>query len=68
MKINDCLICGDGRDTRFALVRWKTGQPEYTSGPRCRDRAACRERVEAAGETWDVADEIEAAAAREGIA
>lgn len=56
-----CLICGDPRDTRFALVRWKT-EPSYTVGRRCRDRAACRARLEAQGETWEVDDPKEEAA------
>lgn len=61
-KVADCLICGERGMTLFSVVRWKTNRPPYTSGPRCVDRAACRARVEAAGETWDVADTEEDAA------
>lgn len=56
-RLADCHICGaEGVLTVFAVVRWKSGEPEYTVGPRCIDRLACRERVEAKDETWDVAE------------
>ncbi len=61
-KVAECLICGERGLTLTGVIRWKTGRPEYTAGPRCADRAACRQRVETAGEEWDVADEQEGAA------
>ena len=55
-RFEACLICGFEGPTRFLLVCWSTG---FTAGPRCVDRDACRARVEASGETWDVADAAE---------
>lgn len=50
-----CVLCGEPRDTRVELIRWKTPveREKYTAAPRCRDRAKCRERVEASG-SWEV--------------
>lgn len=45
-----CLICGDERDVRIGLMRYR--EPfegrTYEHGWRCRDHAACRDRFEAA--------------------
>ena len=49
-----CLLCGDARDVTMALVRYTDGI--YNSIPRCRDHHTCRDRVEATGGRWEVAD------------
>lgn len=56
MTLNACVIFGDDSNTQLAIIRWKIGEPEYDHGPRCLDRDACRARVEAAGEAWNVVD------------
>ena len=56
-----CLLCGaTGKDVAIGLVRWAdpVGRDVFGSIPRCRDKAACRDRVEAAGEQWDVLDAV----------
>jgi len=54
-----CLICGaNGNDVRVGLVSWRNpvdGQ-RYSAIPRCIDRLACRSRVEANGDEWEVQD------------
>jgi hypothetical protein len=54
-----CILCmAEGRELAYLVVRWR--QPidgrAFTAGPRCVDRAGCRARVEASGETWEVLD------------
>lgn len=52
-----CIICAVEREpTRVELIRWRDGDPTFTSGDRCIDRLACRKRVEDAGEAWVVDD------------
>lgn len=52
-----CLLCGaTSHDVATALVAWRNpvGRDRFAAIPRCRDRAACRGRVEAAGEPWEL--------------
>lgn len=45
-----CLICGDDRDVRMGMMRYREPDDEgnrYASGWRCRDHDACRARFEA---------------------
>jgi hypothetical protein len=56
-----CGLCGyeSDQEVRMGFVRWtEPGDPPRPFGamPRCTDRAACRARVERAGEAWEVAD------------
>ena len=57
-RFEACVVCGAEAPTRFLLIRWASGDPLFTAGPRCIDRKACRERVEAAGETWEVVEAV----------
>jgi len=63
-----CRICGhaDRRDLRYGLAHWRTAPPgmAYDHIEACADRAACRARVEAQGDTWPL---IETAASKEGV-
>ena len=44
-----CLICGDDRAVRMGLMRYRDpSQPRYSSGWRCIDHRACRDRFHAA--------------------
>ena len=46
-----CELCGlEDRDVRVMLGWYKGGGPAPVE--RCPDAVACRQRVEAAGETW----------------
>lgn len=52
-----CLLCGlPSKDVAVGLVAWKNpvGRDRFAAIPRCRDRVACRGRVEAAGEPWEL--------------
>lgn len=52
-----CLLCGsETEDTRIALIAWRNpiDHERYAAIPRCRDAKACRERVEAGGDSWEV--------------
>jgi len=52
-----CVLCGlTSRDVSVSLISWiePVGRDRYTSAPRCKDVYACRDRVEALGEQWDV--------------
>jgi hypothetical protein len=52
-----CVLCGvTDRDVTTGLIEWQTpvGNQKYTSGPRCKDVAACRWRAMEQGEEWDV--------------
>ena len=55
-----CALCGNERPGQVvsSWIRWADARPgqEYTAAPRCTDRRACRDRVESAGEAWDVLD------------
>jgi hypothetical protein len=51
-----CQLCGnpDKRDLETTMVHW-TNAPagmSYSHVTACRDRAACRARVEASGKPW----------------
>lgn len=50
-----CLICGDtSRDVTVGLVAWRepVGRELFSSIPRCRNRGACKRRVEQIGDEW----------------
>lgn len=51
-----CVLCdATGPDVAVSLVWWKElAYQAVDAAPRCRDRAACRKRVEAAGKDWPV--------------
>lgn len=54
-----CALChAKGERMHIRLVEWLDAPPgmTYEQVARCDDRAACRARVEAAGETWPVAE------------
>ncbi len=54
-----CLLCGaTSHDVVIGLIRWSepVGRDRFTAAPRCRDKAACRDRVEANGDRWEVQD------------
>jgi hypothetical protein len=56
--VNACVICGHESDVAVSLIEWAEpiNERRFDSVPRCRDREACRLRLEAIGETWPVAD------------
>lgn len=61
MNTSPCLLCGNERiiEVRVSLARWrdlKANPSMYGAIPRCIDRKACRERVEAMGDEWPVID------------
>jgi len=50
-----CDLCGTrSTDVRPGLVAWIDPAQPYAAVDRCSDVAACRARVEAAGEPWPV--------------
>lgn len=54
-----CVLCGDtSPNVRTGLIAWQQpiGRDVFTSAPRCTDKVACRARVEALGEAWEVMD------------
>ena len=52
-----CDICGDrSPNVRAGLVAWLDPAQPFAAVDRCEDRAACRARVEAAGDEWPVYD------------
>lgn len=54
-----CLLCGNSsHDVKVGLVSWRNpvDNQRYASIPRCVDRIACRARVEANGDEWEVND------------
>lgn len=52
-----CVLCNaSSDDVRIEVIRWKAIPRPWTAEPRCHDRTACRNRVEAAGQAWDVED------------
>ena len=60
MRESECVLCGVTFDVAVGLVDWADpiGRT-FEAVPRCTDVAACRGRVEAAGERWPVADRTE---------
>jgi hypothetical protein len=53
------LVCGhEAHDVGVALVAWRQplGREQFSAIPRCRDREACRSRLEAIGDEWPVDD------------
>ena len=59
-SMRTCLLCGDSGSVRMARAKWRTGRPVggrmWEAIPRCTDRAACRERIEALGERWPLVE------------
>ena len=54
-----CLLCGTtSHDVSVGLVRWlePVGRDRFGAVPRCKDKMACRSRVEGSGAEWDVVD------------
>lgn len=48
-----CLLCGAESDTRITLVEWKVPEVrQWDAISACRDREACKARVEALNEPW----------------
>lgn len=59
MRKSACLLCGlEDHDVQMGLVSWSNpiDRQKYAAMPRCKDRAACRARVEANGDRWEVED------------
>jgi hypothetical protein len=57
MNYLTCVLCGTAsRDVATGILAWKEpiGREIFTAAPRCKDRAACRSRVEANGDEWDL--------------
>lgn len=57
MNAMSCALCGDtSPQVRVGLVEWidPLEEQRFSAVPRCVDRKACRERVEASGEKWEV--------------
>jgi hypothetical protein len=66
MSYQECLLCGvSGPQVRPVLVEWLeplTPTSRFALIPRCNsdtERPRCRERVEAQGEPWPIADRTE---------
>lgn len=56
-----CLLCGhEGPDVRVGLAAWKKpiDGEVFTSIPRCVDKTACRDRVEADSQEWELLDKV----------
>lgn len=54
-----CLLCGlTSPDVALGLIAWKepVGRDVFTTAPRCKDAEACRARIEAAGDVWELVD------------
>lgn len=56
-----CLICGDDKAVRMGLMRFREAAPDgsvYSSGWRCIDHLACRDRFAAANpkDRWPLED------------
>lgn len=58
MRGDSCVICGHDGDVRTGVVEWLEPQDGnvWTTLPRCHDRQACRDRLEAAGDVWPLRD------------
>ena len=54
----DCLLCGaSGPYVRPVMVEWLEREPyRFSVIPRCTERAECRARVEATGESWPLVE------------
>lgn len=53
-----CALCGiESHDVTIRLVEWRVPVDghRFDAVPRCKDREACRARVEALGEEWEAA-------------
>lgn len=57
-----CELCGHtGSDVKPSWARWKVPhptKPRFQAVDRCQDRLKCRERCEAQGDPWLVADTV----------
>jgi len=53
-----CALCGHtGNDVATGVVAWKQlVERPFETAERCRDREACRKRVELVGDVWPVED------------
>lgn len=53
-----CELCGTEQRVSNSVIRWlNLGRAfPYESIPRCLDHLACRGRVEARGEKWEIDD------------
>lgn len=53
-----CSLCGAKSDDEAQVhpAMWPLRSGGWTSGARCFDRAGCRDRTEARGSAWPVAD------------
>lgn len=63
--IRECDLCHRlGTDVRATVVTWRVaeehGDERYASLLRCRDHAACRDRVLDSGDPWPVLDAMPA--------
>jgi hypothetical protein len=66
MTSDPCFLCGSRSDVAVSLVEWRDPivQPapkapiRWEDLPRCRDRVACRDRVEKAGQPSLVVDPV----------
>jgi len=59
MNATTCVLCGHtDLQVRMALVEWIDPVEDQRFGAvaRCADHVACRGRVEATGEAWEVVD------------
>lgn len=57
-----CELCGHtGSDVKASWARWRSpgSRPPFQAIDRCQDRAKCRERCEAQGDPWLVADTVD---------
>jgi hypothetical protein len=57
-----CLLCGHtSRDVTVGLVKWvePLGREKFSAIPRCRNRRACRARLEEIGDEYPVWDAID---------
>jgi hypothetical protein len=62
MNAQSCALCGDTNPTvRVGLVEWiePIEEQRFAAVPRCQDRKACRERVKASGEQWEVREPVD---------
>lgn len=58
MTLMACVLCGvEDHGVSVSLVEWR--EPidgrRFDAVARCKDREACRRRVEASGEEWEAA-------------
>lgn len=58
MNAMTCVLCGQtDHHVKVSLVEWAdpVESQRFSAVARCQDREACRKRVEAKGEEWEVA-------------